>query len=92
MINKLKRCLWLVGVFRDQARPLNLKEVNEIYQRSSIYEGAPILAKTFYRDRIFLEQVTPFYFEWNPTIRRYELFCSKKYGEDLAIYKHLISN
>jgi hypothetical protein len=89
---KLKRCFWILSIFRDRGGALSLKELNEIYQRSSIYDGAPILARTFYRDRIFLEQVTPFWFEWNRTIRRYELFCSMKYGEDLAIYKHLISN
>jgi predicted DNA-binding transcriptional regulator YafY len=71
---------------------MTLKEINECYQYSSIYEGDNILPRTFLRYKDFIEVNFPCYIEYNARTGKYELHRHKAlYGEDDSLFDYLLS-
>lgn len=71
---------------------LSLKEINDYYQYSSLFEGEEIQPRTFLRYREFIEETFPCYIDFNQRTGKYEL-CRHKalYGEDDSLYDYLLS-
>ena len=71
---------------------MTLKEINECYQYSSIYEGDNIIPRTFLRYKDFIEVNFPCYIEYNARTGKYELHRHKAlYGEDDSLFDYLLS-
>lgn len=49
-MSKLKKCLYLINLL-ERKGAMTLKEINDCYEYSSLYEGEEILPRTFLRYR-----------------------------------------
>ena len=88
---KIKKCLYLINLL-ERKGAMTLKEINECYQYSSIYEGDDILPRTFLRYKDFIEVNFPCYIEYNARTGKYELHRHKAlYGEDDSLFDYLLS-
>ncbi len=76
----------------ERKGPMTLKEINDSYQYSSLYEGDDILPRTFLRYKDFIEVNFPCYIEYNNRTGKYELHRHKNlYGEDDSLFDYLLS-
>ena len=90
-MSKLKKCLYLINLL-DRKGALTLKEINDYYQYSSLYEGDEIQARTFTRYKDYIAETFPCYIEYNPRTGKYELHRHRAlYGEDDSLYDYLLS-
>ena len=90
-MSKLNKCLYLINLL-ERKGALTLKEINEYYQYSSLYEGDEILPRTFLRYKDYIEVTFPCYIEFNNRTGKYELHRhSALYGEDDSLYDYLLS-
>ena len=60
MLPKIKKCLYLINLL-ERKGAMTLKEINDSYQYSSLYEGDKIIARTFLRYKDFIEVNFPCY-------------------------------
>ena len=71
---------------------MTLKEINDCYQYSSLYEGDEFQPRTFLRYKDFIEETFPCYIEFNQRTSKYELHRHRAlYGEDDSLYDYLLS-
>lgn len=90
-MSKLKKCLYLINLL-ERKGALTLKEINDYYQYSSLYEGDEIQARTFTRYKDYIAETFPCYIEYNPRTGKYELHRHRAiYGEDDSLYDYLLS-
>ena len=90
-MSKLKKCLYLINLM-ERKGPMTLKEINDCYEYSSLYEGDEIQPRTFSRYREYIEETFPCYIDFNQRIGKYELRRHKAlYGEDDSLYDYLLS-
>ena len=90
-MSKLKKCLYLINLM-ERKGPMTLKEINDCYEYSSLYEGDEIQPRTFLRYREYIEETFPCYIDFNQRIGKYELRRHKAlYGEDDSLYDYLLS-
>ena len=90
-MSKLKKCLYLINLM-ERKGALTLKEINDNYQYSSLYEGEEILPRTFLRYREYIEETFPCYIDFNQRTGKYELHRHQSlYGEDDSLYDYLLS-
>jgi hypothetical protein len=90
-MSKLKKCLYLINLL-ERKGALTLKEINEYYQYSSLYEGEDILPRTFLRYKDYIDETFPCYIVFNQRTGKYELHRHKAlYGEDDSLYDYLLS-
>lgn len=90
-MSKLKKCLYIINLL-ERKGALSLKEINDYYQYSSIYEGDDFLPRTFLRYKDFIGENFPCYIEFNQRTGKYELYRHKAlYGEDDSLYDYLLS-
>lgn len=88
-MSKLKKCLYLIDLLSRRGS-MSLKEINEHYAYSSIYDGE-IIPRTFARYKEFIETNFPCSIEYNAKTREYYLKHDHLYGEDEALYEYLLS-
>lgn len=90
-MSKLKKCLYLINLL-ERKGALTLKEINDYYQYSSLYEGDDIQPRTFLRYKDYIDETFPCYIEFNARTGKYELHRhSALYGEDDSLYDYLLS-
>ena len=90
-MSKLKKCLYLINLL-ERKGSLTLKEINDCYEYSSLYEGEEILPRTFLRYREYIEETFPCYIDFNQRTGKYELHRHQAlYGEDDSLYDYLLS-
>ena len=90
-MSKLKKCLYLINLM-ERKGPMTLKEINDYYQYSSLYEGDEILPRTFLRYKDYIDETFPCYIEFNQRTGKYELHRHQTlYGEDDSLYDYLLS-
>ena len=91
IMSKLKKCLYLINLL-ERKGALTLREINDYYQYSSLYEGDEIQARTFLRYKDYIDETFPCYIEFNQRTGKYELHRHKAlYGEDDSLYDYLLS-
>jgi len=90
-MSKLKKCLYLINLM-ERKGPMTLKEINDYYQYSSLYEGDEIQPRTFLRYKDYIDETFPCYIEFNQRTGKYELHRHQAlYGEDDSLYDYLLS-
>lgn len=90
-MSKLKKCLYLINLL-ERRGPLTLKEINDCYEYSSLYEGDEIQPRTFARYKEFIAETFPCYIDFNQRTGKYELHRHQAlYGEDDSLYDYLLS-
>lgn len=90
-MSKLKKCLYLINLL-ERKGALTLKEINDCYQYSSLYEGDEFLPRTFLRYREYIEETFPCYIDYNQRTGKYELRHHKSlYGENDSLFDYLLS-
>ncbi len=90
-MSKLKKCLYLINLL-ERRGPLTLKEINDCYEYSSLYEGDEIQPRTFARYKEFIAETFPCYIDFNQRTGKYELHRHQSfYGEDDSLYDYLLS-
>ena len=90
-MSKLKKCLYLINLL-ERKGAMTLKEINDCYEYSSLYEGEEIQPRTFLRYREYIEETFPCYIDFNQRTGKYELRRHKNlYGEDDSLYDYLLS-
>lgn len=90
-MSKLKKCLYLINLL-ERRGPLTLKEINDCYEYSSLYEGDEIQPRTFARYKDFIAETFPCYIDLNQRTGKYELHRHQAlYGEDDSLYDYLLS-
>lgn len=71
---------------------MTLKEINDCYEYSSLYEGDEFQPRTFLRYREYIEETFPCYVDFNQRTGKYELHRHQSlYGEDDSLYDYLLS-
>ena len=89
-MSKLKKCLYLINLL-ERKGPLTLRQINESFQYSSLYDGE-ILPRTFARYKDYIDETFPCYIEFNNRTNKYELHRHRGlYGEDDSLYDYLLS-
>lgn len=88
-MSKLKKCLYLIDLLSRRGA-MSLKEINEHYRYSSIYDGE-IIPRTFARYKEFVEMNFPCRIEYNTSTREYYLKRDLMYGDDESLYAYLLS-
>ena len=90
-MSKLKKCLYIINLL-ERKGPMTLKEINDKFQYSSLYEGDDFQPRTFLRYKDFIDETFPCYIEFNARTGKYELHRHKAlYGEDDSLYDYLLS-
>ena len=90
-MSKLKKCLYLINLL-ERKGAMTLKEINDCYEYSSLYEGDEFLPRTFLRYREYIEETFPCYIDFNQRTGKYELHRHQAlYGEDDSLYDYLLS-
>lgn len=89
-MSKLKKCLYIIHLL-ERKGALSLKEINEWFRYSSLYDG-DIQPRTFARYKEFIAETFPCYVEFNANLGKYELVHNEKlYGEGDSLYDYLLS-
>ena len=86
---KLKKCLYLIDLLSRRG-PMSLKEINEHYQYSSLYDGE-IIPRTFARYKDYIAETFPCYIDYNQSTNQYFLKRYHQYGQDDSLYNYLLS-
>jgi hypothetical protein len=69
-MSKLKKCLYLINLL-ERKGALTLKEINDYYQYSSLYDGDEILPRTFLRYKDYIDETFPCYIDFNQRTGKY---------------------
>ena len=69
---------------------MSLKEINDHYQYSSIYDGE-IIPRTFARYKDYIAETFPCYIDYNQSTNQYFLKRYHQYGQDDSLYNYLLS-
>lgn len=69
---------------------MSLKEINEHYQYSSLYDGE-IIPRTFARYKDYIAETFPCYIDYNQSTNQYFLKRYHQYGQDESLYSYLLS-
>ena len=69
---------------------MSLKEINNHYQYSSIYDGE-IIPRTFARYKDYIAETFPCYIDYNQSTNQYFLKRYHQYGQDDSLYNYLLS-
>lgn len=69
---------------------MSLKEINEHYAYSSIYDGE-IIPRTFARYKDFILENFPCHIEYNASTKEYYLERSRMFRDDESLYNYLLS-
>ena len=88
-MSKLKKCLYIIDLLSRRG-PMSLKEINEHYQYSSLYDGE-IIPRTFARYKDYIAETFPCYIEYNQSTNEYYLKRYHQYGQDDRLYNYLLS-
>ena len=88
-MSKLKKCLYLIDLLSRRG-PMSLKEINEHYQYSSLYDGE-IIPRTFARYKDYIAETFPCYIDYNQSTNQYFLKRYHQYGQDESLYNYLLS-
>ena len=88
-MSKLKKCLYLIDLLSRRG-PMSLKEINEHYQYSSLYDGE-IIPRTFARYKDYIAETFPCYIDYNQSTNQYFLKRYHQYGQDESLYSYLLS-
>ena len=88
-MSKLKKCLYLIDLLSHRG-PMSLKEINEHYQYSSLYDGE-IIPRTFARYKDYIAETFPCYIDYNQSTNQYFLKRYHQYGQDESLYNYLLS-
>lgn len=88
-MSKLKKCLYLIDLLSRRG-PMSLKEINEHYQYSSLYDGE-IIPRTFARYKDYIAETFPCYIDYNQSTNHYFLKRYHQYGQDDSLYNYLLS-
>ena len=90
-MSKLKKCLYLINLL-ERKGPMTLKEINDCYEYSSLYEGEEIQPRTFLRYKDYIDETFPCHIDFNQRTGKYELHRHQSlYGEDDSLYDYLLS-
>lgn len=88
-MSKLKKCLYLIDLLSRRG-PMDLKEINEHYRYSSLYDGE-IIPRTFARYRDYISETFPCSVEYDSGAKKYYLERYHMYGQDDSLYHYLLS-
>ena len=69
---------------------MSLKEINNHYQYSSIYDRE-IIPRTFARHKDYIAETFPCYIDYNQSTNQYFLKRYHQYGQDESLYNYLLS-
>lgn len=69
---------------------MSLKEINDHYQYSSVYDGE-IIPRTFARYKDYIAETFPCYIDYNQSTNQYFLKRYHQYGQDDKLYNYLLS-
>lgn len=88
-MSKFKKCLYLIDLLSRRG-PMSLKEINEHYRYSSLYDGE-IIPRTFARYKDYIAETFPCYIEYDGSTKEYYLERYHLYGQDDSLYHYLLS-
>ena len=88
-MSKLKKCLYLIDLLSRRG-PMSLKEINNHYQYSSIYDGE-IIPRTFARYKDYIAETFSCYIDYYQSTNQYFLKRYHQYGQDESLYNYLLS-
>ena len=87
-MGKLEKCLYIVELL-SRGKPLSLKEINEHWQYSSLYDDE-IIAKTFGRYKEYISDVFAIDIEYDMRAKKYYI-ANFDYIKNNSLYKYLLS-
>ena len=87
-MGKLEKCLYIVELL-SRGKPLSLKEINEQWQYSSLYDNE-IIPKTFGRYKEYISDVFAIDIEYDVCAKKYYI-ANFDYIKNNSLYKYLLS-
>lgn len=87
-MSKLEKCLYIVELL-SRGKPLSLKEINEHWQYSSLYDDE-IIPKTFGRYKEYISDVFAIDIEYDARAKKYHI-ANFDYIKNNFLYKYLLS-
>lgn len=87
-MSKIEKCLYIIELL-SRGRPLSLKEINEYWSYSSLYDGE-IIPKTFSRYKEYISNAFAIDIEYNSQSRKYAII-NPEFMKNNTLYKYLLS-
>lgn len=87
-MSKIEKCLYIIELL-SRGKPLSLKEINEHWSYSSLYDGE-IIPKTFSRYKEYISNAFAIDIEYNPQSRKYAI-TNPDFMKNNTLYKYLLS-
>lgn len=88
-MSKLQKCLYLIDLL-ERRGPMSLKEINEHYQYSSLYDS-DLQPRTFLRYKDYILLNFPCYIEFNAETQKYYLIKNDYNLGNQSLYEYLLS-
>ena len=88
-MSKLQKCLYLIDLL-ERRGPMTLKEINEHYRYSSLYDS-DIHPRTFSRYKDYILFNFPCYIEFNTATQKYYLIKNDYNKGNQSLYDYLLS-
>ena len=88
-MSKLQKCLYLIDLL-ERRGPMTLKEINEHYRYSSLYDS-DIQPRTFLRYKDYILLNFPCYIEYNAATQKYYLIKNDYNKGNQSLYEYLLS-
>ena len=88
-MSKLQKCLYLIDLL-DRRGAMSLKEINEHYRYSSLYDS-DIQPRTFLRYKDYILLNFPCYIEYNAATQKYYLIKNDYNKGNQSLYEYLLS-
>lgn len=88
-MTKHGKCLWIIDTLL-QVGELSLRELNERWERSSLYDGYPLHERTFARYKEHIASEYNIEIRYSPAINRYLIENSDEIKSN-ALYRYLLS-
>lgn len=87
-MSKIEKCLYIIELL-SRGKPLSLKEINEHWSYSSLYDGE-IIPKTFSRYKEYISNAFAIDIEYNSQSRKYAII-NPEFMKNNTLYKYLLS-
>lgn len=88
-MTKNGKCLWIIDTLL-QAEKLSLRELNDRWERSSLYDGNPLHERTFARYKEHIASEYNIDIGYSPAINKYYIENSEEIRTN-ALYRYLLS-
>lgn len=89
-MTKNGKCLWIIDSLLQMRKGLSLRQLNDRWERSSLYDGKPLHERTFARYKEFIADEYNIDIEYDSSANKYSIENADDISSN-ALYRYLLS-